>query len=109
MNKARRREIYKIIEQLNQVLRMFKNDKEYDIESIIMDIIDLIQIVFDEEECAMDNIPENLQGGYRYQESEEACDNLYDAIETLEDAIEDEDVNWDSVISDVIYSLNNVT
>ena len=109
MNKARRKEIYNIIEQLNQALRIFKNDKEYDIESIIMDIINLIQIVFDEEECVMDNIPENFQSGYRYKQSEEACDNLYDAIETLEDALEDEDVNWDSVISDAIYSLNNAT
>ena len=113
MNKARRKEIYKIIDKLYEVLHMLRSEKEFDIESIITDIIELIQIVFDEEECVMDNIPENLQSGYRYQQSEEACDNLYDAIDTLESAVddydEDEDIDWPHIISEAIQSLNNAT
>ena len=41
----------------------------------------------------MDNIPENLQCGYRYQIAEDACDNLENAIDYLDEAIDSEDVN----------------
>lgn len=98
MNKARRKEICNIIQKLNN----FLSRADIDVA------IDGIQIVLDEEECVMDNIPENLQNGYRYQESEEACDNLNDAISELEDI--DDEYSEDDIqhaVNNAIQYLNN--
>ena len=98
MNKARRKEICNIIQKLNNFL------SRADIDAAI----DEIQMVLDEEECVMDNIPENLQNGYRYQESEEACDNLNDAISELEDI--DDEYSEDDIqhaVNNAIQYLNN--
>lgn len=43
-------------------------------------------ILFDEE-CYFDNMPENLQGSIRGEESEEAIDLLNEVIENLSDCI----------------------
>lgn len=39
-----------------------------------------------EEEEYRDNIPENFQGGERYERTEEICESLSDAVSSLEDA-----------------------
>jgi hypothetical protein len=108
MNKTRRKEIFKIIQKLNKLL---SNINMVDIDQLILDIgeiIDEIQMVLDEEEGVRDNIPENLQGGFRYEESEDACDNMYDAISELED-IDDEYLQdeIEECISSAIRSLYN--
>lgn len=68
MNNPRRKTIQEIIDEL------------YDLRNILDD-------VFDEEETYRDNIPENLQGGERYEKSDEACDNLSDAVDGLDEVI----------------------
>lgn len=65
MNKARRKEIQKIIK----------------------DIENLVHSILSEEQEAFDNMPENLQGSYRGQESEDAQGSLESAIDALEEAI----------------------
>ena len=45
----------------------------------------LEQVQFDEEDYR-DNMPENLQNSERYQKADEACDNLYAAVEAIETA-----------------------
>lgn len=65
MNKARRKEIQKIIK----------------------DIENLVHGILSEEQVAFDNMPENLQGSYRGQESEDAQGSLESAIDALEEAI----------------------
>lgn len=86
MNKERRKALYAIAKRLT-----FADNKNTDeIGSIKRD---LESILYDEE-YAMDNIPENLQGSYRYEQAEEACDNLQSAI----DVLDDEDVDIDSAI-----------
>ena len=65
MNKARRKEIQKIIK----------------------DIENLVHSILSEEQVAFDNMPENLQGSYRGQESEDAQGSLESAIDALEEAI----------------------
>lgn len=47
----------------------------------------LVDAVHDEEEDALDNMPENLQGGSRYEQMEECVGCLSDAIECIETAI----------------------
>lgn len=65
MNKARRKEIQKIIK----------------------DIENLVHSTLSEEQVAFDNMPENLQGSWRGTESEDAQGSLESAIDALEEAI----------------------
>lgn len=65
MNKARRKEIQKVIR----------------------DIETLVQSILGEEQEAFDNIPESLQGSERGMESEDAQGSLESAIDALEEAI----------------------
>lgn len=104
MNKFRRKEIYNIIKNINQLLRNLENNAIENIMQIIEELISLIESILDEEEMCRDNIPENLQSGYRYEDSENACDNLESAIETLED-IED-DATKEDIIDALLSVLN---
>lgn len=51
-------------------------------------IIAILQGVCDKEEDCADNYPENLQGSERYEQMENAVDNLNEAIDKLEEAKE---------------------
>jgi hypothetical protein len=68
MNNPRRKAIQKIIDNL------------YDLKSQLDD-------VFDDEQEYRDNIPENMQGGERYERADEARDNLSDAVDGLDEVI----------------------
>lgn len=76
MNKARRKEIKDVIARLKKFNFEFTELEKNE-------CIDLIKDILDDEEYARENIPENLQNSYRYQQSEDACDNLDDAIAEL--------------------------
>lgn len=65
MNKIRRKEIAKAIELIEQAR-------------------EILEAVNDEEQEALDNMPENLQGSERYEYSEECISTLEDAIEALD-------------------------
>lgn len=47
-----------------------------------------LEMVFDEEQEAFDNIPENLEGSERYEKAEMAVDNLETAMSELEEVLE---------------------
>lgn len=68
MNKIRRKAIQDIIDQL---------------EELKSSVEELQQ----EEEEYRDNIPENMQGSERYETADNACSNLYDAVDGLENVI----------------------
>ena len=68
MNKARRKTLAEIADQPEAL--------KGELESALS-----------EEEEYRDNIPENLQGGGRYERADEACGNLAEAVSQLEDAI----------------------
>ena len=77
MNKSRRKRIAIAIDNLERITN-------YDlIESIKSEIEDILW----EEEDAYDNMPENLQYSVRGEESSEAIDNLQEAVDLLEEAI----------------------
>lgn len=104
MNKLRRKAIYNIIKKLKEILEG-KVEIELD---IIEDIIDTTQTILDEEETYFYNIPENLQSGTRYENSEKAIDKLEDAISDLEDI--DEESSHEAIrgyISNAIENLND--
>ena len=83
MNKERRKELLAIINRLQSI----NLSDESEVDSVKCDL----ESVLCDEEGYMDNIPENLQGGYRYAKAEEACDNLQCAIDVLEE--DDIDIN----------------
>lgn len=70
MNKARRKKIQKAIDILET-------------GDGVDQALDILEEVLYAEEDAYDSIPENLQGSWRAEESEEAVDALNDAIELL--------------------------
>lgn len=68
MNKQRRKHIQALVEQLR-------------------DIKDTVDELHDEEETAMDNMPENTQSGDRWEKMQEAVSDLELAVDSLEEAI----------------------
>lgn len=68
MNKQRREQIEKLSEQLSAI--------KYKIDNVLSDEIDY-----------HDNVPENMQSGERYEQSETAIDNLESAMSYCDDAI----------------------
>lgn len=69
MNKERRIKILNVIKEIEQIK-------------------DKLQEVLNEEETVFDNMPENLQCSMRGEESEESIDYMNDAIDALDNAIE---------------------
>lgn len=68
MNKARRNELNKLIEELNA-------------------ISERLGCIFDEEDEMVESIPENLKSSDRAIAAETARDNLSDAADYLDDVI----------------------
>ena len=68
MNKQRRKAISNVVKQL-EILKS-------DLEDILM-----------EEEMVRDSLEEHFSGTERYELSEEACDLLQDAIDSLEEIL----------------------
>ena len=69
---------------------MVNNQRRKKINTIIEKISyikDEIEIIYEEEQDCMSNIPENLQGSDRYIQSEDACDIMSECIENLDDII----------------------
>lgn len=56
--------------------------------SLLISAICIVQRVCDKEEDCMDSYPENLQGSERYEQMEDAVDNLNEALEKLGEAKE---------------------
>lgn len=69
MNKERRNKILMIIAEIEKAKTGLEN-------------------ILSEEEMYFDNMPENLQGSARGEESEEAIDYIGEAITSLDSAIE---------------------
>ena len=60
----------------------------YNISSQLSAIVDMVDSLLSDEEDALGNMPENLEGSERYEMMEEAVDNLESAKESLEEAVE---------------------
>lgn len=70
MNKVRRKKIQRVIDML-------------EMGDGVAHALAILEDVLYAEEDAYDNIPENLQGSWRAEESEEAIDALNDVIDLL--------------------------
>lgn len=69
MNNNRRKKI-------SEVIKMIDTTKNY------------LETILEEEEECFDNIPENLQYSARGEDSQDAIDNMNEALEKLSDSID---------------------
>jgi hypothetical protein len=102
MNKFRRKEIYVIIRRLLSVIQKGECDKD-----VLIDILADIEYIQNEEEDYRDNIPENMQGGSRYERSDEACDNMSYACDYIGEATDSDD--WVDYLKKAIEHLNDAS
>ena len=82
MNNQRRRELMNIITTMESVCTPMDIA---DLEGIKTDI----EFVLMDEEMAFESMPENLQGSYRGEMSQEAQDNMNEAIDLIDEFISD--------------------
>lgn len=68
MNNLRRKRIAKLNEMLSELMEE-------------------IQSIAEDEEEYIDNIPENLQNSFRYEEAEEALDSLNYVVSSLDEVL----------------------
>jgi predicted RNase H-like HicB family nuclease len=83
MNKLRRKELSNVIEELNKI-----QDRDD-----LYDCIMTLDSIKDDEQDYYDNIPENLQYSQRAEDSEEAIENLEEALDLLNDVYDEEEFN----------------
>ncbi len=81
MNKARRKNLASLIERLEEL--------KTELESITVDLEELKV----EELEYMDNIPENMQSGERYEIAEAAFDAMENALDSLNEIDIEEVIN----------------
>lgn len=100
MNNTRRKEIRNELSQIDMIITRISA-----VSSLLDAIKSDIEIVKADIECtqydeedARDNIPESLQDSERYWASNEACDNLSDAVTELENILDNLDVSFEEVI-----------
>jgi hypothetical protein len=109
MNKMRRKAIYILIKKLNAIKDGLHGDYvEEDIISELDDVYDEADCIRDDEECYMENMPENLQSSARYEIAEEACDNLYDAVDLIDEAKENVN-NKDCLINCIDEAIEHLS
>ena len=99
----RRKEIMLAIKRLNGISSNIQGKGMDDWFDELEDIISDVQMILDDESCYMENIPENMQGGERYERAEEACESLEEAIDTLEY------ISMDDPIDDILSEIDKAT
>lgn len=87
MNKARRKAIADVQEQLRKA------------QEIIRDAAEQLASIKDDEEEYFDNMPEGIQAGERGEKAQAAIDNLDEALTTLEGIDEEIDGALESMDS----------
>ena len=90
MNKSRRKELYAVASKL-LTLKCTSGD---DIGAALESAKSALDMILYDEESYMDGVPENFQSGYRYQMAEDACNNIENAIDALDDGNIDDAINY---------------
>ena len=112
MNKKRRNEIKKAIQELEELVNSIESQKIKEIDEIHDEIeyvkSDIESIAFDEE-MAYDNIPDSLKESDRGYEMEENIEILDTAVSELETLLEEESINEIEInLKSIINDLNNI-
>ena len=100
MNNARRSRIRRLIQNLKACRKVDDRWVGVDWEFVEGELQDLLE----EEQEAMDNIPENLQDGDRYMVAEESVGSLEEAI----DAIDPDDYNCAQDIVSILEQIDGI-
>ena len=110
MNKLRRKEISAVVDRLNSIAHMVHQGNLPNTRALFDDAVLDIECILHDEEDYRDNIPENLQNGYRYEMSEEACDNIESSLDVLRDISDSDKVeNIIDAINEAVEYLNDAT
>ena len=72
MNKIRRKELASIVAKLETL------------DALRLEINEMLESVIDEEQEALDNLPESLQDGEKGQQMQEYIDTMTDVLDELE-------------------------
>ena len=83
MNKVRRGQLRNLSAKLSRI-------ESIDDKAVLDECISILEDIKWDEEYYFDNMPENLQGSMRGCESEDAIDNMDQALDTLSEAMETE-------------------
>ena len=98
MNKARRKELSKVVNELNRI-----KDKD-----ALYDCINTLESIRDDEQDYYDNIPENLQYSQRAEDSEAAIENMEEALDLLNELYEADGFDKDSeLIEEAIEKIED--
>ena len=104
MNKQRSKRIYDVIEKMEAVDvndDLFKNK--------LSAIKSEIEHILFEEENYFDNMPENLQGSMRGEEAEEAIEYLTEAVDAIESALKETDIQLiNEALEEAVDNLNYI-
>ena len=84
MNNARRKQLKDLANRIS-IMNDIKDT------SHLQEYYSILEDIKNDEEEYYDNMPENLQGSIRGMDSEEAISNMDDALEVLEQAIDEKD------------------
>ena len=83
MNKVRRGQLRNLSAKLSRI-------ESIDDKAVLDECISILEDIKWDEEYYFDNMPENLQGSMRGCESEDAIDNMDQALDALSEAMEAE-------------------
>ena len=100
MNKERRKELEKIIANIEQ----WKEDV-LQLVSRIEDFKSEIELVKDKEEDAYDNLPEHFQVGERGDQMQSVIDSMESAVDSLDEIIGDLESLSGNSVDDIIEYL----
>lgn len=98
MNKMRRKELSDLI----KVLRMAETTDD------VCCVVNTLENIRDDEESYYDNIPENLQCSQRAYDSENAIDNMNDALNVLEEICNSKDNTNEQFKSAIVKAVDKI-
>lgn len=95
MNKDRRKQLSELCDRVKALEEKINELKELR-DGIVTDL----ESVRDEEQEALDNLPESLQNGERWQDMRSSIDSMESALSSLED------IGLDIEIDDVVTTID---
>lgn len=110
MNRSRRKELNRILDNLEKLSDLTDRDEALE---IIRNAKDDIEVCMDDEQEALDNRPESMMFSSGNEDMEENISNLSDAIDCLEEAEETceekDDYSYESIRGELNEAVNLVS
>lgn len=98
MNKVRRKELSKVVNELNNI-----NNRDD-----LCVCINILENIKDDEQAYYDNIPENLQYSQRAEDSEAAIENMEEALDLLNELYNSDSFDIDrEIVNEAIDKIED--